>query len=322
MAEGYRRWVSERGGSLGHGGLDFWAGLIDWGGWRMEGTFTETLGQYLTREREARSVSLEELSRGTRISRPYLEALEQDNFHFFSKREYIVGFLKGYARHLGLDPEELLKRFHIQFELTSRKESFQQLPLFSTSAASAQEIPEPEKIPKSFTPSQESKRSHRRIFIQGAIVIAAVGLTLYLQQLLRQTESSKKFPRVESTRSQEAEMRATGEKGAVLNSEVPGKIRGLPQEKQDRGGRNPKGMISETIVSAGKERRSGKVERDHSGQPISKVGQQNAKVIGNRNLKSYSLPGMKDYGKVKPAYRIEFNSEEEAVRAGYRKAPQ
>jgi cytoskeletal protein RodZ len=288
----------------------------------MEGTFTETLGQYLRREREARSVSPEELSRGTRISRPYLEALEQDNFHFFSKREYILGFLKAYARHLGLDPEEVLKRFHIQFELTSRKESFQQLPLFSTSAAPAQETTEPEKIPKSFTPSQESKRFHRRIFIQGAIVIAAVGLTFYLQHLLRQAESSKKFPRVESTRSQKAEGKATGEKGAIFNSQVPEKMQGLPQERQDHGEENPKGVISETIVSPGKERRSGKIERDHSGQTISKAGQQKVKVIGNRNLKSYSLPGMKDYGKVKSIYRIEFNSEEEAVRAGYRKAPQ
>ena len=288
----------------------------------MEGTFTETLGQYLRGEREARSVSLEEVSRGTRISRPYLEALEQDNFHFFSKREYILGFLKGYARHLGLDPEEVLKRFHIQFELASRKESFQQLPLFSTSAAPAQEITEPEEIPKSPTPSQESKRFHRRVFIQGAIVITAIGLTLYLQHLLRQTESSKKLPRVESTRSQEAEGRGTGEKGAILNSQIPEKIRGLPQERQDRGEENPKGVISEKIVSPGKERRSGKIEPDPSGQTVSKTGQQKAKVIGNRNLKSYSLPGMKDYGKVKSAYRIEFNSEEEAVRAGYRKASQ
>ncbi len=282
----------------------------------------ETLGQYLRREREARSVSLEELSRGTRISHPYLEALEQDNFHFFSKREYILGFLKGYARHLGLDPEEVLKRFHIQFELTSRKESFQQLPLFSTCVAPAEETTESEKVPKSFTPSQESKRFHRRAFIQGAIVIAAIGLTLYLQDLLRQTESWKKLPRVESTRSQEAGVRATGEKGAIFRSQVPEKIRGLPQEKQDRGEENPKGVVAETIVPPGRERRSDKIEQDPSGRTISKTGQQKVKVIGNRNLKSYSLPGMKDYGKMKPTDRIEFNSEEEAVRAGYRKAPQ
>ena len=35
------------------------------------------MGQYLKRERESRSVSLEELSKGTRISPPILEALER-----------------------------------------------------------------------------------------------------------------------------------------------------------------------------------------------------------------------------------------------------
>jgi hypothetical protein len=143
-----------------------------------------------------------------------------------------------------------------------------------------------------------------------------------LQHLLRQTESSKKLPRVESTRSQEAEGRSTGENGAIFNSQVPEKIRGLPQERQDRGEENPKGVVSDTIVSPEKERRAGKIEQAPSGLTTSKAGQQKVKVIGNRNLKSYSLPGMKDYGKVKSAYRIEFNSEEEAVRAGYRKAPQ
>jgi cytoskeletal protein RodZ len=288
----------------------------------MEGNFAETLGQYLKREREARSVSLEELSRGTRISRPYLEALEQGNFHFFSKREYILGFLKGYARHLGLDPEEVLKRYHIQSALTARKESFQQLPLFSTSASPAPEIQEPEKIPKTFPPLPESKRSHRRIFIQVAVVLAAAGLTLYLQHFLRQTEDSKKSPRIESTLSRETDGKGTGEKGVIFNSQGSEKIGGLAEEQQNRGQQIPEGQVSETIFPFREERGKGKSERDHPGQPISQATQQKAKVIGNRNLKSYSLPGMKDYDKVGSAYRIEFNSEEEAVRAGYRKAPQ
>jgi hypothetical protein len=81
-------------------------------------------------------------------------------------------------------------------------------------------------------------------------------------------------------------------------------------------------MISETIVSSSKERGMGKIERDQSGQPISRTGRGKVKVIGNRELKSYSLPGMKSYDKVDSVHRVEFNSEEEAVRAGYRKAPQ
>jgi hypothetical protein len=35
----------------------------------------------------------------------------------------------------------------------------------------------------------------------------------------------------------------------------------------------------------------------------------------------YSLPGMKNYEKMKTGKRVEFNSEEEAIKKGYRKGP-
>ncbi len=45
------------------------------------------------------------------------------------------------------------------------------------------------------------------------------------------------------------------------------------------------------------------------------------KVIGNRDSKLYHLPGMKYYQRVAAYHRVEFPSEEEAIAAGYRKAP-
>jgi general secretion pathway protein D len=45
------------------------------------------------------------------------------------------------------------------------------------------------------------------------------------------------------------------------------------------------------------------------------------KVIGNRDSKFYHLPGMTYYDKVEAYHRVEFDSEEAAIRAGYRKAP-
>ncbi len=48
---------------------------------------------------------------------------------------------------------------------------------------------------------------------------------------------------------------------------------------------------------------------------------QSIKVIANSDSKRYHLPGMKYYDKVADYHRMEFNSEEEAVKAGYHKAP-
>lgn len=46
------------------------------------------------------------------------------------------------------------------------------------------------------------------------------------------------------------------------------------------------------------------------------------KVIGNSDSKRYHLPGMKYYDAVKAFHRVEFNSEADAIKAGYQKAPQ
>ncbi len=45
------------------------------------------------------------------------------------------------------------------------------------------------------------------------------------------------------------------------------------------------------------------------------------KVIGNSDSLRYHLPGMKYYSAVKAYHRVEFDSEEAAIRAGYHKAP-
>ena len=48
---------------------------------------------------------------------------------------------------------------------------------------------------------------------------------------------------------------------------------------------------------------------------------QKTKVIGNSDSKIYHLSGMKYYNAVKAYHRVEFDSETDAIRAGYSKAP-
>jgi hypothetical protein len=48
---------------------------------------------------------------------------------------------------------------------------------------------------------------------------------------------------------------------------------------------------------------------------------QKTKVIGNSDSKIYHLPGMKYYNAVKAYHRVEFDSETDAIKAGYGKAP-
>lgn len=54
-------------------------------------------------------------------------------------------------------------------------------------------------------------------------------------------------------------------------------------------------------------------------QPLS-TSVQELIVIGNRDSRRYHLPGMKYYHLVEAHHRVEFSSEDEAIKAGYHKA--
>jgi cytoskeletal protein RodZ len=69
------------------------------------------LGNTLSRARRARAITLEDVERDTHVSRRYLQALENEDFAIFPAPVYARGFLRTYARYLGLNPEELLRVF-------------------------------------------------------------------------------------------------------------------------------------------------------------------------------------------------------------------
>lgn len=66
------------------------------------------IGACLAERRKQTGRSLEEVAEQTRIRRVYLESLEANRFQDLPGRAYVVGFLKVYARDLGIDVEPLL----------------------------------------------------------------------------------------------------------------------------------------------------------------------------------------------------------------------
>jgi cytoskeleton protein RodZ len=68
-------------------------------------------GTWLRRQREARGVSLREIADSTRISLRYLEALEGDRFDALPAQVFARGFLREYARVVGLDADEVVNLF-------------------------------------------------------------------------------------------------------------------------------------------------------------------------------------------------------------------
>ena len=86
--------------------------------WRAGGPAPEhydTLGAYLRAVREHRGLSLAELAATTRIRRSYLCAIEDRDRSVLPSRPFAIGYVRSYARALGLDGELAVQRFKIDW---------------------------------------------------------------------------------------------------------------------------------------------------------------------------------------------------------------
>ena len=66
------------------------------------------VGAYLRELRERQGVSLDEISRSTRVLHHYLEALETDNLASLPAPVFAKGFIRAYCQALGVSPDEAI----------------------------------------------------------------------------------------------------------------------------------------------------------------------------------------------------------------------
>jgi cytoskeletal protein RodZ len=125
----------------------------------------ESIGTYLRRERELRQVSLEELVQTTRVPLRMLQRIEEDRFAELPGEVFAKGFLRSYARALGLDADALLDRFSRHQKPEKRSET----PLLA---------------------SLQSPERGRRFGIALALVILVILFTLALSIVLNARQRS------------------------------------------------------------------------------------------------------------------------------------
>jgi cytoskeletal protein RodZ len=70
-----------------------------------------TVGQYLRDLREQRKMSVEEVSRATRVPMASVERIETDRFDELPGEVFVRGFLKSYARAVGVPADDVLARY-------------------------------------------------------------------------------------------------------------------------------------------------------------------------------------------------------------------
>ncbi|MGC4069910.1 MAG: helix-turn-helix domain-containing protein [Polyangiaceae bacterium] len=71
----------------------------------------QTVGSFLRQEREAKGMSIEEVARATRVPMSSVERLESDQFDELPGEVFVRGFMKSYARAVGIDADEVLARY-------------------------------------------------------------------------------------------------------------------------------------------------------------------------------------------------------------------
>ena len=269
----------------------------------------ETLGQYLRRKRESHLISLEDIARATGISVPLIRALEEDNFHVIPRSEMSMKYIKKYAAHLKLNKKDVVHRYEMQYDPTNQTKYMPQLSLFPSGAASYKQI----KTEKSLF----RKPSFQVVLWSSIILWALVFFSLYVHMTPKkdmresgETPASRVVGK-EFSRERTAPMPSVASKKTVPSlNQALGSLADRPAQKP-----------SEAPVPLNQEVKRGDSAKEFVA-PAPKIPPSHgkAKVIGNSDSKRYHLPGMKYYHKVKAYHQVIFNSETEAIKAGYTKA--
>lgn len=92
----------------------------------MGGEDMKRLGEFLRAERQARGISLQQIATDTRISMKMLQAIEDGDSEQLPAPVLIKGFLRAYAKRIGLDPEAVIVEYQdLIEEVGARQEAME-----------------------------------------------------------------------------------------------------------------------------------------------------------------------------------------------------
>lgn len=71
----------------------------------------DSLGEFLKETRLKLNISMEQIVEDTHIVKKFIEAIEKDEFSAFPGETYLKGFLRSYSQYLGLDSDDIIRRY-------------------------------------------------------------------------------------------------------------------------------------------------------------------------------------------------------------------
>lgn len=145
------------------------------------------IGKRLQEARRIKEISLERVSKETKIAKKWLEALEKEEYDVFPAKVYVVSFVRSYARYLGLDAESLVQIY--QREHSGREERMDlnpKFPIVASHGVGEKSISRERIVALRFTNRFTKKGLIPFILAIGVVVAAGLSAIFYLQRASRQ----------------------------------------------------------------------------------------------------------------------------------------
>lgn len=160
-------------------------------------------GEYLRKERKLRNISLEEISEATKISAHLLKAIEEVHTEILPDEVFVKGFLRAYAKYVGLDDDDVVLRY--EGFLKDTEKHFE-------------------------APSEKKKDKHPKVWIVLAILVVSIGTILLFVWLGPKRSPIKTTEEAQSTQEMEI---ASEEKFSIAHDEIPPSLSREELSKED-----------------------------------------------------------------------------------------
>jgi cytoskeleton protein RodZ len=153
----------------------------------------DTLGIWLRQAREAQTSTLEEVEAATRIRARLLEALEAGDYAAFPGGDVqLRGFLRIYARYLGLPSDEVLARYNAEvhgIEATSPTAPAEKQPTAPARAPTRPMTFQPPSVP--ISTSRPRRLSIETLLVAGIVLIVLVTIVAGVAYLVTRNKGAE-----------------------------------------------------------------------------------------------------------------------------------
>ncbi|WP_447986553.1 helix-turn-helix domain-containing protein [Nitrospira sp. Nam74] len=167
----------------------------------------ESIGEFFKQVRDTKGLTLEDVALKTRIHPEFLIALEEGNFTKLPDQVFAKGFVRSYARSLGLDEEDAMRRFEGSAGAFYEKQAERELLRLKQA-------------------EDDRRRKTNRKVVLAAIAVALLGLILLMSREHNSVAPARPAPEIEPPAIQ-----PQGQSSSTPLDKLDGVLQGTEKER-------------------------------------------------------------------------------------------